>query len=112
PEMSPNVFINVSLLQPHSQTINDLPIRLYGVIPVVVEDPKTHLEPVITMPQELHPGQQVTIKVAEKSKKKMTFTLAMVDEGLLDITRFRTPDPWKKFYAREALGVRTWDIYD
>src|SRR5690606_38174658 len=29
PEMSPNVFINVSLLQPHSQTINDLPIRLY-----------------------------------------------------------------------------------
>lgn len=112
PEMSPNVFINVSLLQPHSQTINDLPIRLYGIIPVVVEDPKTHLEPVISMPQELQPGQQVTIKVTEKSKKKMTFTLAMVDEGLLDITRFKTPDPWKKFYAREALGVRTWDVYD
>jgi uncharacterized protein YfaS (alpha-2-macroglobulin family) len=34
----------------------------------------------------------------------------MVDEGLLDITKFKTPDPWKKFYAREALGVRTWDF--
>jgi uncharacterized protein YfaS (alpha-2-macroglobulin family) len=111
-DMTPNIFINVSLLQPHAQTINDLPIRLYGVIPVGVEDPATHLEPVISMPEEIQPGQEVTIRVSEKSKRKMTFTVAMVDEGLLDITRFKTPDPWNKFYAREALGVRTWDLYD
>ena len=111
-EMTPNIFVNVSLLQPHSQTLNDLPIRLYGVIPLGVEDPSTHLEPVITMPEEIQPGQEVTIKVSEKAKRKMTFTLAMVDEGLLDITKFKTPEPWKKFYAREALGVRTWDLYD
>lgn len=111
-DMTPNIFINVSLLQPHSQTINDLPIRLYGVIPIGVEDPLTHIEPVISMPEEIQPGQEVTIKVSEKSKRKMTFTLAMVDEGLLDITKFRTPDPWKKFYAREALGVKTFDLYD
>ncbi len=110
--MTPNVFVNVSMLQPHSQTINDLPIRLYGVIPLSIEDPNTHLEPVITMPDEIQPGQEVTIAVAEKAKRSMTFTLAMVDEGLLDITRFKTPDPWKKFFAREALGVRTWDLYD
>ncbi len=42
----------------------------------------------------------------------MTYTVAVVDEGLLDITRFKTPDAWSKFYAREALGVRTWDLYD
>ncbi len=111
-EMTPNIFVNVSLLQPHSQTINDLPIRLYGVIPIGIEDPATHIEPVITMPNEIEPGQEVTIKVSEKSKRKMTFTLAMVDEGLLDITKFKTPEPWKKFYAREALGVKTWDLYD
>ncbi len=111
-EMTPNIFVNVSLLQPHSQTINDLPIRLYGVIPIGVEDPSTHLEPVISMPEELQPGQEVKIKVSEKTNRKMTFTLAMVDEGLLDITKFKTPEPWKKFYAREALGVKTWDLYD
>ena len=111
-EMTPNIFVNVSLLQPHAQTLNDLPIRFYGVIPIGVEDPATHLEPVIAMPEEIQPGEEVSIKVSEKSKRKMTFTLAMVDEGLLDITRFKTPDPWKKFYAREALGVRTWDVYD
>ena len=111
-DMTPNIFVNVSLLQPHSQTVNDLPIRLYGVVPIAVEDPTTHLDPVISMPDEIQPGQQVTITVSEKTKRDMTFTLAMVDEGLLDITKFKTPDPWRKFYAREALGVRTWDLYD
>ena len=42
----------------------------------------------------------------------MTYTLAVVDDGLLDLTRFKTPDPWSAFYAREALGVKTWDLYD
>ncbi|HQQ98201.1 MAG TPA: MG2 domain-containing protein [Cyclobacteriaceae bacterium] len=112
PEMAPNVYVGVSLLQAHSQTVNDLPIRQYGVIPLTVEDPKTHLEPTIAMPDVLEPGQEVVIKVAEKSGRKMSYTLAMVDEGLLDITRFPTPDAWPRFYAREALGVRTWDIYD
>ena len=111
-EMTPNVFINVTLLQPHAQTVNDLPIRMYGVIPIQVEDPGTHLNPIITMPQVLEPGKEVIIKVTEQSKRKMTYTLAMVDEGLLDLTRFKTPDAWNRFYAREALGVKTWDLYD
>lgn len=111
-EMTPNVFINVSLLQPHSQTVNDLPIRLYGVVPVRVEDPATHLEPVLSMPDVLEPGQEVVINISEKSKKKMTYTVAVVDEGLLDLTRFKTPDLWNRFYAKEALGVNTWDLFD
>lgn len=111
-EMTPNVFVSVTLLQPHAQTVNDLPIRMYGVIPIQVEDPGTHLEPIITMPEVLEPGKEVVIKVSEKAKRKMTYTLAIVDEGLLDITRFKTPDAWSRFYAREALGVKTWDLYD
>jgi alpha-2-macroglobulin len=111
-EMTPNVFVHVTLLQPHAQVLNDLPMRLYGVIPIQVEDPDTHLEPVIEMPDVLEPGKEVVIKVSEKASRKMTYTLAVVDEGLLDLTRFKTPDPWKRFYAREALGVKTWDLFD
>ncbi|MBL4625927.1 MAG: hypothetical protein JKY42_12425, partial [Flavobacteriales bacterium] len=36
----------------------------------------------------------------------------MVDEGILDLTRFKAPDAHPVFYAREALGVKTWDVYD
>ena len=42
----------------------------------------------------------------------MTYTIAMVEEGLLDLTRFKTPNAWDAFYAREALGVKTWDVFD
>ena len=112
PEMAPNIFIHVSLIQPHAQTENDAPIRMYGVIPVFVEDPDTHLLPQIQMNSELEPEKEYEVKVSEKNGKKMTYTLAVVDEGLLDLTRFKTPDPWSSFYAREALGVRTWDFYD
>ncbi|GGG37475.1 alpha-2-macroglobulin family protein [Bizionia arctica] len=112
PEMAPNVFINISLLQPHAITANDLPIRLFGVIPIMVEDPKTILEPQLNMPDVLRPKQEFQITVSEKNKKAMTYTIAMVEEGLLDLTRFKTPNAWDEFYAREALGVKTWDVFD
>lgn len=111
-DMAPTVYANVSLIQPHAQVENDLPIRMYGVIPISVEDPKTILQPTLKMPDELKPEQTITVEVAEKNKQAMAYTIALVDEGLLGLTRFRTPNPHEAFYAREALGVKTWDVYD
>ncbi len=111
-EMAPNVFVNISLLQPHAITANDLPIRLYGIIPLMVEDPNSRLEPQIQMPNILRPEKEFTVLVSEKNKKAMTYTIAVVEEGLLDLTRFKTPNAWSAFYKREALGVKTWDLFD
>jgi uncharacterized protein YfaS (alpha-2-macroglobulin family) len=111
-EMAPNVFVNISLLQPHGQVENNLPLRLYGVLPINVEDKNTKLQPVIDMPKSLKPEQNFKIKVSEQNGKKMTYTIAVVDEGLLDLTRFKTPNPWNEFYKKQALAVKTWDLYD
>ncbi|WP_054852434.1 alpha-2-macroglobulin [Olleya sp. ITB9] len=111
-EMAPNVFINISLLQPHASTANDLPLRLFGIIPILVEDPNTKLEPELKMPSVLEPEQEFEVFVSEKNNKAMTYTIAMVEEGLLDLTRFKTPNAWQSFYAREALGIKTWDMFD
>jgi uncharacterized protein YfaS (alpha-2-macroglobulin family) len=110
--MAPNVFANVTLLQPHAQTLNDLPIRMYGAIPLLIEDPETILKPVIKMADKLKPETESNITVTEQNGKAMTYTIAIVDEGLLDLTRFKTPDPHGIFYAREGLGVKTWDLFD
>jgi uncharacterized protein YfaS (alpha-2-macroglobulin family) len=109
--MSPNVYVHISLLQPHAAT-TDLPIRMYGVMPVFVSNKESVLTPVITMSDVLKPETEFEVKVKEKDGKPMSYTLAIVDEGLLDLTNFRTPDPWNEFYAREALGIRTWDMFD
>ncbi|MEO8109319.1 MAG: MG2 domain-containing protein [Ginsengibacter sp.] len=111
-EMAPNVYANVSLLQPHAQTVNDLPIRMYGVLPLFIEDKNTVLKPIINMANTIRPEQQTSLTVSEQNGKEMTYSIAIVDEGLLDLTRFKTPDPHEYFYAKEALGVKSWDLYD
>ncbi len=111
-EMAPNVYINITLIQPHAQVQNDLPIRLYGVIPVYVENPNTHLVPEIRTSSVYRPESKAKISISEKHGNAMAYTLAVVDEGLLDLTRFLTPNPWQYFYSKEALGVKTWDVYD
>lgn len=111
-EMVPNAYVHTTLLQPHAQTRNDLPIRLYGIVPVNISDPNSKLKPEILLPDVLEPESEVEVKVSEVDGKPMTYTIAVVDEGLLDITRFKTPNPWATFFARQALGVKTWDVYN
>jgi uncharacterized protein YfaS (alpha-2-macroglobulin family) len=112
PEMTPNVYVSITLVQPYAQTQNDMPVRLFGVIPVNVVDPETKLAPVLDTPESIRPEENYMITVSEEQGKPMTYTLAVVDEGLLDLTRFKTPNPWNCFYAKEALGVDTWDMYE
>ncbi len=109
--MAPNVFVHVSLIQPHNSTANDVPIRMYGVQAILVEDKNTHLHPLLQMANVLAPEQEATLKVSEQEGRAMSYTIAVVDEGLLDLTRFKTPDPWPVFYTKEALGIKTWDLY-
>ncbi|NPD86765.1 hypothetical protein HNS38_18525 [Lentimicrobium sp. L6] len=110
-EMSPNVYIHLTLLQAHNQMKNDLPIRMFGVQSISVENAASHLHPQITMPKELEPEKKFKVKVEEANGRKMSYTLAVVDDGLLDLTNFKTPSPWSHFNAKEALSVRTWDMY-
>ncbi len=110
--MAPNVYVHITYLQPHLQSENDLPIRLYGIIPVKVFNPQTVLEPVIQSSDVFRPKENVRVSIREANGRAMTYTVAMVDEGLLDLTHFSTPDIWNAFYQREALGVKTWDLYD
>ena len=111
-EFLPNAYVHISLLQPHGQTVNGLPMRLYGVRPIKVVDKQTELSPVIHMPKELAPEKEFTLQISEKEGREMVYTVAIVDEGLLDLTNYRTPNPWQEFSLKEALGVGTWDIYD
>ncbi len=111
-DMAPNIYVHVMLLQEHSRSLEHLPIRQYGIIPLMVENAETKLEPRLQTADVYRPEESVSIEVSEEKGRPMTYTLALVDEGLLGITGFRTPDLWNYFYAKQALGVHTWDIFD
>ncbi|PID48455.1 MAG: hypothetical protein CR991_11725 [Proteobacteria bacterium] len=110
--MTPNVYVSITLIQPHQGKQNDRPIRLYGIIPLKVENPATRLNPVINAPEEWQPEGQQTFTVSEQSGKAMNYTVAVIDEGLLGLTRFKTPDLHAALYRKEALGIKTWDLFD
>lgn len=110
--MAPNVYIHATLIQPHAQTLNDLPIRMYGVIPIMVDDPGTVLSPQISISDVIRPETTSSFTISEKNGVPMTYTVAIVDEGLLMLTRYITPNPHAYFYAKEALGVKTWDMFE
>ena len=109
-EMIPNVYIYVALIQPHDAK-NDLPIRLYGVVPVKVENKKLQLQPNIQIPESSNTKKKIDVKVSEATGQAMTYTLAIVDEGILGLTNFSTPNPYGYFNSKQALSVRTWDNY-
>ena len=110
--MAPNVYVSVTLLQPHSNRGNDRPIRLYGIVPLQIEDPGTRIAPQLRTAKTWKPRSSQNVTVKEKKGRPMTYTLAVVDEGLLGITNFKTPDLHREFYRRESLGVLTWDVFD
>lgn len=109
--MMPNIYVSTTLIQPYSQSVNDMPIRLYGVQPITVTSAESHLNPEISCSDVIRPLSKCKLTVSEEKGRPMAYTLALVDEGLLDLTRFKTPNAWPVFNAREAFGVRQWDMY-
>jgi len=109
--MSPGVYVQVNLIQPYPPA-NERPLRVWGVVPVAVIDPTTRLKLEIQAPAELRPNTKATITLKNLSGRKGRVVVAVVDEGLLDLTRFKTPDPWKGLHAKEALSIRSWDLFD
>lgn len=111
-DMLPNAYANVMLIQPYGQGFNDLPLRMYGAIPIMVESRDSRIAPALKLPEEVRPDTEFTAEVHEEKGRPMCFTLAVIDEGLLDVTNFATPDPWQYFHQKRALGIDTYDFYD
>ncbi len=108
--MIPTVYATVSLIQPHGQTDNDRPVRMYGTLPIEVYDPSTRLDLDVRVPDVLRPNTPFTVEV-QSVADSVEFTIAVVDEGLLALTEYRTPDPWGFFFQKQRLGVHTSDLF-
>ncbi|MDR2579862.1 MAG: hypothetical protein LBC85_02570 [Fibromonadaceae bacterium] len=111
-DMLPNIYAVVSLFLPMKSVEGEKPLRYYGVLPIRVEDAKTKLSLNLKAPKEVEPGEEFTIEVENNSREDASFTLAVVDEGLLDLTNFKTPDPWRFYFQKLALGVKSSDNFD
>lgn len=104
----PNVYVTATLFKPHAQS--DLPLTIaHGVAPVMVDNPANKLPLEITAVEKSRSRTKQTIKL--KSAPNSAVSIAVVDEGILALTGYQTPDPYAYFYRKRALGVNSYDIY-
>ncbi|WP_334084140.1 alpha-2-macroglobulin family protein [Helicobacter typhlonius] len=109
---APNVYVSVHLLQDYNSINNDRSQRLYGIIPLMVENADSKITIDIDAPKSIRPNDNFVVNLSNKEKKKVAYTLAIVDEGLLDLTDFSSPNPWVYFYKKLALSLLNFDNYD
>lgn len=104
----PNAYITATLIKPHG--MSDIPLTVaHGFENIKVEEKSRKIPVVIVARQTVRSKtqQEITVKAAPNSM----VTLAAVDNGVLQVSDFKTPDPYEYFYARRALAVDAYDIY-
>ena len=107
-EAMPNAYITATLIKPHG--ISDIPLTVaHGFVNLMVEEKerKMHLQISAVAKTRSKTTQEIKVKATAGSM----VTLAVVDNGVLQVSDFYTPDPYGFFYARRALGVNGFDIY-
>ncbi len=109
----PNAYVTATLIRKHTA---ESPVPFFvahGFASFSVEKPSNHLRLKINSPAKVKPKttQNVTVftGIAEKD---VYVTVALVDEGILQIKDFKSPDPYTYMYAKRRLSVLPYDIYD
>ena len=107
-------YVLASLYRPADGGRGHLPIRAIGLAWVGV-DPGSHLLSVaLKIPTKATPRQTVDLPleiVGGKAGEQVYLTLAAVDEGILQLTRFKTPDPEKYYFGQRRLAIEIRDDY-
>jgi alpha-2-macroglobulin len=104
----PNIYIDATAFRKSVDMSIPLTVA-HGVISLKVDDASAKLNVAISAPDKSRSGikQTFTIKTAPDAE----VTIAVVDEGILQITDYKTPDPYNWFYQKRALGVSSYDVY-
>lgn len=112
PEFAPNVYVSAFVAKdPHQDSKTSfLPSRGFGITSIRVE-PKEYTQTIkIDVPKEVRSQSKLDVKLDLGELDEPTFlTVAAVDEGILSLTKFVTPDPLALLFDRRALGVGTFE---
>ncbi|MCB0854322.1 MAG: alpha-2-macroglobulin family protein, partial [Bacteroidetes bacterium] len=108
----PNVYITATLFRPHNADDNIPFLVGHGYAAVKVTNASNKLNVSIQAPEgrvKPRTTQYVTVKAG--AGQDVFVTLAAVDEGILQVKNFQTPDPYAHMYAKRRLSVSGYDLY-
>ena len=104
----PNVYVTATLFR--SVDDGSVPLTVaHGFLPIKVEKESNLLNVVINCTDHSRSRMKQIINI--HTTPNTEFTLSVVDEGILALRRYVTPDPYKFFYQKKALMVDNYDVY-
>ncbi len=107
----PNVYVTATLFKKHT-AVEAVPFLVaHGFASIKVERKSRHLPVTIIAPDKIKPNRKVEVTVKTAPQKNIYVTLAAVDEGILQIKNYQSPDPYAFMYAKRALDVTSYDLY-
>ena len=109
-EHVPNVYVSATLIRPMDGSMMPLTVA-HGYIPVMVENKSSRLPVEIVCVERSRSRTKQKITIRTKPESDIEVTLAAVDEGILQMKNFQSPDPHGYFYQKRALEVNSYDIY-
>lgn len=91
-----------------------LPVRALGLAWIPADDTAQRLHVAIDAADQVRPGERLEVNVAvtgRHGEEPVHVALAAVDDAVLGLTGFSTPDPAAHFLGARALGVELRDLY-
>ncbi len=103
-------YVNVSFLRAlDSREIFMSPLS-YAVVPFVANKEKRRLQVDLTTSELAKPGEP--FRIGYKTDRPSRIVIFAVDQGILQVTNYETPDPLGYFFRKSALAVQTSQIVD
>ena len=109
---APNVYASVFLVKdPHVESAQAyLPDRAFGVESIAVKPVEFTQAMTLAVPPEVKSESKLQVSLDLGKVDGPTWaTVAVVDEGILQLTHFQPPEPLQQLFARRALGVETFE---
>ncbi|MBQ7608100.1 MAG: hypothetical protein IJU76_09050 [Desulfovibrionaceae bacterium] len=102
-------YLNVSFVRALTSNAVYMDPHAYAVAPVTVGVKQRDMGIRLTAPESVLPGTDVTITLSAAHEGRVQ--LFLVDEGVLQLTRYRVPDPLRDLLTDRALDVVTREAY-
>ncbi|MFT3789300.1 MAG: MG2 domain-containing protein [Tepidisphaeraceae bacterium] len=116
PQLFPTAYVCATIVRPIDTTLAWRTHRAYGLAAVKIDDPARVLATTLEAPEQTQPESPLNVRVkvvdaAGKPAANTAVVVSAVDEGILTLTDFRTPDPIGFFAAQRRLGTSWFDAF-
>ncbi|MBL0941457.1 MAG: alpha-2-macroglobulin family protein [Alphaproteobacteria bacterium] len=109
---NPGAYLIATVIRPADKATSKMPSRAIGVAWIGLEPKDQKLDLTLSTPKLVRPNTKLEVEVKLPHGQKGTYvTVAAIDESLLQLSDFKTPDPIRHFFSQQQLSYDIRDTY-